>query len=79
MGDGCEPVIRGKHAVHILLTSHLIICSIGIHANEQVLEDITLIVDAPSIALQTCIDDDTILTLITATDTVARDFITSHS
>ena len=79
MGDGCKPVIRGKHTVHILLACYFVISSIGIHADKQVLENITLIVDATCIALQSCIDDDTILTLIAAADTVARDLVTSYS
>ena len=78
VGDGSKPVVGSKHAVHVLLSCHFIVSSIGIHTDEQVLEDIALIVDAPGIALKSSIENDTILTLITETGAVARHLITAH-
>ena len=78
MGDSGKPVIWGKHAVNILLTRYLIVSGVGIDTNEEVLKDIALIVDTASIALQSSVQDDAVLTLIAAADAVTRDFVATH-
>ena len=78
MRDGSHPRVGGKHRTAVRLSFHGAQCATGIHADEQVLEHIPLVVDTACIALQTRTQQDTLLTLITAADAVARHLVTTH-
>ena len=79
VGDCGIPGTGGEHAATVVgHTVHLIVSGIGIQTHQEGLEHVTLIVDATRIARQIRTFHDTLLTLITTTDAVARNLVTTH-